>query len=253
MRVAWVHPTWRDLVIERLAADAPLRRRFLGRCGAHGVVLALSMSGGVTGERRLPLIWDDEDWDALGDRIYALVGELEHAELTAVLAAVREAIRVLDDELPAHGSEARALARMTLERVASVWEAAHAPVALDCVDAWLSLAALLDPPPRPAFLAMTWADLLPARLPDPDDLAEVQRFTDWMTLTDAVASFSPQALGELGYGPDQEKLYLAFGDRSRYRPEVVAEIVESRESEQEELRAQRMLHDDVVRRVLVDL
>ena len=49
MRVAWVHPTWRDLVIERLAADAELRRRFLARCGPHGIVLALSTSGGAEG------------------------------------------------------------------------------------------------------------------------------------------------------------------------------------------------------------
>src|SRR6185437_13150817 len=73
VRVAWVHPTWRDLVIERLAADAELRHRFLGRCGPHGVVLALSTGGGARGERRLPLLRDDKDWDAVGDRIYALV------------------------------------------------------------------------------------------------------------------------------------------------------------------------------------
>jgi hypothetical protein len=252
MRVAWVHPTWRDLVIERLAADAPLRRRFLSRCGPHGVVLALSGSGGAAGERRLPLIWDDEDWDALGDRLYALAPELEHAELAAVLAALREAIRVLDRDLPAHAGEARALARMALERVGSTWDASHAPVALDCAGAWLSLAALLDPRPYPGFLAVTWAELLPARLPDPDDLAEVQRFTDWMTLCDAVASFSPKALGELGYGPDQEKLFLAFWDRARHRPEVAAELAGSRNAEKEDLRVQRQA-DKVVRRVLGDL
>ena len=32
MRVSWVHPSWRDLVIESLAADPVERRRFLSRC-----------------------------------------------------------------------------------------------------------------------------------------------------------------------------------------------------------------------------
>jgi hypothetical protein len=46
MRVAWVHPTWRDLVIERLAADATLRRRHRG---PHEILLALSTGGRVHG------------------------------------------------------------------------------------------------------------------------------------------------------------------------------------------------------------
>jgi hypothetical protein len=254
MRVAWVHPTWRDLVIERLTDDAELRARFLSRCGPHGIVLALSTGGGVAGERQLPLIRDDEDWDAVGDRIYALVPELEHAELVAVFGAIGLALRELIRELPARAGEARAVARMALERTASVWESANAPVSLDCVDAWLGLSKHFDPVVWPGFLAVTWAELLPTGLPELDDLPEMQRFTDWVTLVELAGSFSPDLLGELGYGSAHGKLRRAFKERERWERERREQAGESPVPvwDVEESPAQRS-SDNVIRRVLVDL
>jgi hypothetical protein len=254
MRVAWVHPTWRDLVIERLTGDAALRHRFLGRCGPHGIVLALSTAGGTGGERRLPLICDDEDWDAIGDRIYALAPDLEHAELVAVFAAVGLAVTELTREEPARSGEARVLARMALERTDSVWTAANAPVPLDCIDAWLRLSQHFDPVVWPGFLAPTWAELLPTELPDPGDLPEVERFTDWMTLSELIGNFSLELLGELGYGSVQGKLRRDFRDRELRKLGVVQRIGASpvQDALIEESRARR-ISDGVVRRVLADL
>jgi hypothetical protein len=209
MRVAWVHPTWRDLVIERLAGDAELRRHFLSRCGPHGVVLALSTAGGAGGERALPLVVEDEDWDALGDRIYDLVPELEHAELAAVLRAGRAALMAVPADWRAAG-EARVLARIALERSAAVWTSEGAPILLDCVDAWLSLSVRLDPCVWPTFLAPTWAELLPTALPDPRDLAEMQRFMDWVALCELLGEFSPELLDQLGYRPEHTTLIHRF-------------------------------------------
>ena len=76
-RVGWVHPSWRDLVIEELATDADARRAFLRDCSVEGVLLALSTGGGVTGERSLPLLIDDADWDLVGDRAAGFLSELD--------------------------------------------------------------------------------------------------------------------------------------------------------------------------------
>lgn len=250
MRVAWVHPTWRDLVIERLAGDADLRRHFLARCGPHGVMLALATAGGAEGERALPLVVDDEDWDTLGDRIYGLVPELDHAELAAVLRAVRAALgAVTPDSIAA--DEARVLARMTLQRTATLWESAGAPVLLDCVDAWLSLSDRLDPRVWPTFLAATWAELLPTSLPDPRDLPEMQRFMDWVTLCELLGEFSSGLLDQLGFGAEQRALIQRFregvsGLRER------APWSGDTPTPWEDDRAHRIA-DDIVRRVLVDL
>ena len=153
----WVHPSWRDLVIGRLQEDAAARREFLSRSGVHGIVLALSTAGGAAGERRLPLLRSDEDWDTLTDRLYALIPELEPPELIAALTALGQALDDLGDREPA--GEARALARAVLGRTAALWDGSRALIPLLALDAWLSLAGRLDPRPAPPALSVTWVEL----------------------------------------------------------------------------------------------
>jgi hypothetical protein len=215
------------------------------------VVLALSTAGGAEGERALPLVSDDEDWDAVGDRIYALVPELDHAELAAVLRAVRTALRAVRDDWSAAG-EARVLARVALERTASVWESAGAPVLLDCVDAWLKLSEGLDPRVWPTFLAGTWAELRPASLPDPRDLAEVQRFTDWVTLCELLGEFSSELLDQLGHDAAQTALIRRFREGAYAGGSEGLTWSAEAPTLHEDDRT-RQVAGDVVRRVLVDL
>ncbi|HEY3187892.1 MAG TPA: hypothetical protein VGJ70_10480, partial [Solirubrobacteraceae bacterium] len=76
MRVVWVHPSWRDLVVDHLAASPAERRAFLEAAELPGIELALSTAGGPHGERALPLLVADEDWDALADAVHRLSREL---------------------------------------------------------------------------------------------------------------------------------------------------------------------------------
>ena len=214
MRVAWVHPTWRDLVIERLAEDQDLRRHFLTHCGIHGLVLAISVGGGRGGERMLPLVGADEDWDAIGDRLYAVIPELEAQETVAVLAALRLAVVRLSETEAEDESAARreveSLAEMALARTRRDWDARGEPIPIGLLDAWLALARRLRPPPEPPALAVTWADLLPAIVPELTDVAEVGRLADWLTLCQMLDEFSPQVLLGLGFGPENEALIGRF-------------------------------------------
>ena len=225
--MAWVHPTWRDLVIERLGADPARRRRFLTHCGVHGIVLALSVAGGAGGGRQLPLLVSDADWDAVGDRLHALTPELETRELLELL----ETLTAMLDELdPATGAgEPPALAGLVLTRTAARWDAAGEPIPLPVLDAWLRLAGRLESPPAPPSLGTTWAELLPARTPDPEDTAEVQRFTDWLILCGLLA---PPQLAALGWGPGQMASIADFvdrvgGDPPRFATDAVIQALEA--------------------------
>lgn len=215
MRVAWVHPTWRDLVIERLAADAAARRRFLSRCGVHGAVLALSVAGGAAGGRRLPLMVDDADWDALGDRLYALAPDADSPELLALLTGLTLALQDLcgpDGGAPLKGLgeadgkaalEVRALARVVLVRLKATWDELGRPIPLPELEAWLELSKLLVPREMPPSLAATWTELLPVSVPAPYDLPETQRLGDWLVLCGVLADFLPGLPEALGLGPAQ--------------------------------------------------
>jgi hypothetical protein len=204
MRIAWVHPSWRDLVIERLAADPVARREFLGACGIEGALLALSVGGGHAGERALPLLRGDDDWDALADSLHELLREADDPGLVRLLAALGAAA---DAELDgARRNELEALARSCLEQVRGRWDDGHRPLALTPLEAWFDAAGRLRDPPRPPQVAPTWIELLPGG--DLADPLEAARAADWLGLTELLAQHAPDKLRALGF-PERQRERIA--------------------------------------------
>jgi hypothetical protein len=212
--VVWVHPSWRDLVIEELAADAGARRTFLRACGIHGIVLALSTAGGTAGERSLPLLVEDGDWDALADRIAVLLPELDAPEVTMLLAAIAEA-------RPAAPREGTALADEALAQLERLWDRHAVAVPVGVLAAWFDLAAELDEPPQPPSAAPTWFDLVPSAMVDL--AADAVAFDDWTALVELLADRAPAALAAFGFPEKQRLAMLQFiGDARTAADEGVA-------------------------------
>src|SRR5260370_18693035 len=90
-RIEWMHPSWRDLVIDHLVRNAESRQKFLSRCGLQGFLLALSSAGGATGERAIPLLVEPQDWQSLNESLSTVLTSQPHAPFVA-LVAVRDAI-----------------------------------------------------------------------------------------------------------------------------------------------------------------
>jgi hypothetical protein len=193
--VTWVHPSWRDLVIERLIACADERSEFLRHCSLDGLLLALSVGGG-TGGRRIPLLVKDADWDLAADRIAELVPGLDDTDLLRLLLSLEAATSIPDRRAR---EELAAVIELTLERVRRRLERAETPARSSLVAAWFSLALLLPSPPRPPDLSRMWAELLPAEPPDLTDAAEVARLDDWLALTGVLAEHDRPGLAALGF------------------------------------------------------
>ena len=194
--VTWVHPSWRDLVIEELAGDAEARRAFVGVCGIHGIALALSTAGGAAGERSLPLLRHDGDWDAVADRLAELLPELEPPCVALLLAALAEARSGAPD---AAQRELGALALEVLSQLARVWSASHSGVPVGLLTAWLSLASTVpEPPPLPA-LAAAWVELAPSQPVDLASAAEATAFDDWLVLVEQLHRHDPGLLVRFGF------------------------------------------------------
>jgi hypothetical protein len=191
--VDWIHPSWRDLVIEQLADDAAVRRRFLERCSIDGVLLALSSGGGASGERQLPLLWEDSDWDALGGRLHGLLDSLDDRQLLRLLAALAGALK--HDGTPHDRRELAALADVALRRLQGAWDASRAPVPVGLLGAWIVLADQLpEPPPDPSF-AHTWIELAPS-LRGSRSLAADEK-DEWLQLARLLQRYRPQAFARL--------------------------------------------------------
>jgi hypothetical protein len=186
MRVTWVHPSWRDLVISELARDSELRRRFLRHCGVDGAALALSSGGGSDGARVRPLLTEDADWDALGDNLHHACAELGHNDAVRLLAVLGEAV---------DGVEADALSAMVLDRLEQRWRG-HV-VAVDALEAWTAAAGKLPPM---TTVAATWLELDPPAAPRTP--VELERFADWLRLAELISVHDRELLESLGF-PDR--------------------------------------------------
>ena len=193
-----MHPSWRDLVIESLAADGEERRHFLSRCGVDGAAIALSWGGGATGERERPLLRCDADWDALGDGLYHLCRELDEAGAIELLG-------VLDDA--GEFDEVLALARLVLDRL----DWAGKAISVDAIAAWAPLAIKLDPRPDPPAIAMTWLELEPDDVPKTP--VELERFADWVRLASILHEHDRELLTGLHFPDKYEELLIEFGDQ----------------------------------------
>ena len=196
--VTWVHPSWRDLVIDELADDAAARRAFLHACGSHGAALALSTAGGAAGERSLPLLRDDADWDATADRLAELVPELEPPDVTLLLTTLAEAHAVADG---AARAELDALAAELLGRLARVWSAGRGGMPVGLLAAWLALASELPERPQLPALAATWIELASVGPVDLRSAVETTAFDDWTVLAELLRDHAPELLAGFGF-PD---------------------------------------------------
>jgi hypothetical protein len=86
--ISWIHPSYRDLVIDELYADSDLRKLFLKRATRGGIALAVSRLGGPKGERQLPLLRDDDDWKVVESRAIELVSQGPSSEIADLLTSL---------------------------------------------------------------------------------------------------------------------------------------------------------------------
>ena len=93
MAVDWIHPSYRDLVIEELERDAPASEHFLQNCSWEGLQLTLSIAGGDKGQRRYPLMNNEKSWSILEERLNALLTETSYEyQIREILQVVRASL-----------------------------------------------------------------------------------------------------------------------------------------------------------------
>lgn len=195
--VTWVHPSWRDLVIDQLCGDSEARQTFLRRCSIHGIALALSVGGGGEGERVLPLLSSDGDWDALTDRVLELLPELDSFELSRLLTVVGD---VPATDLGEHATrELNALRRTVLDRLRDQWDAEGSAIPIVVLDAWFAAEAKLSPPLAVPALGPTWIEVLPVGGFDVHSDSDLSRWEDWVALVRLLTAYRRDELKPFGY------------------------------------------------------
>jgi hypothetical protein len=207
--IEWMHPSWRDLVIERLSADPEARKSFLTKCGMNGLILALSGAGGPKGDRQAPLAATPEDWRALGGTAERLIFAGTSYDTWRLLASVLETVRRQTEDkggLPiiARGAEAE-FVRKALHACAEKWKSDGSGALTSAVNLYLAISEHLSPlPPCPDFRPMwdlSWtASKGEIESFDPAESEPWLAETDeWLGLAAVIMKNEPRFLRQVGF------------------------------------------------------
>ena len=193
-------------LIDELRGDPVARRQFLSVSGVDGVTLAVSRAGGATGERTLPLLITDADWDAFGDRLHELLRELEDRDLVRILLAVGGALGAVNDR--AQTRELDSLAVNLLGATRGAWDQRHGPVPVFLLEAWYAINARVINQVVPPLLAPTWAELHPGTLLlEHPEAGELTRTEEWLELAEVLSRYDRPVLEALDFfGRDRDLL-----------------------------------------------
>ena len=201
--VDWIHPSYRDLVIDELIQNADLRNTFLRRASLEGVKLAVSDTGGQYGNRRLPFIRSAESWDVLQERCLSLVkadvGDREVLETLANAAS--------QSASPEQASRWARMMTLVCKAVREKWDRQRHLLGAADIEAFAKARSLAEPKPSLPNLRQTW-DTLDARfresirVANSDDELDYSAFDALTIFAAAVRICAPDFLDEVRF-PDK--------------------------------------------------
>ncbi len=209
IQLDWMHPSWRDLVIDHLRTDQQDREHFLSHCGPPGIVLALSTGGGATGERERPLLISAADFDALRQNLKAQIRAMATEQQSGILYNLR--LMAKGPTRPTAGLEMNHIVHGVLDTLRTGWDEAQSPVAVRVLDLYYELSTygeLWTPSP---LLGPTWADAfnqLEEALLETSDEGYFLRdaLSLWIDLLECLQENEPRFLKAMQFPAAQETL-----------------------------------------------
>jgi hypothetical protein len=198
--VSWIHPSYRDLVIEELSNDPTLKGHFLGNTNLEGIKLALSDAGGAAGGRKFPLIRSDDDWKTLVTRCPQFAANAEEPEAAEMLQVLYSAHEVASTEKAGRLTE---IISAVCDVLREKWDNDGQP-ALKSLKAYCQASGVCDRLPALPNFTKIWEDFL-SRLEDEVDPTSSRLFLnpevldEWIELIDLLTENEPRFLRHLGF------------------------------------------------------
>jgi hypothetical protein len=149
----WIHPSYRDLVIEELEKDENRAMRFLECCSLEGIKLAVSVAGGAKGQRQFPLMSAPGSWDILEDRLVEIIRDSPNERRVAdTLSIMRTATTAASPSGHVQNRLAKILSSCC-EAAKLRWDGVDAVLDSSVIEEFFDASMCLIPPPTmPALL-----------------------------------------------------------------------------------------------------
>jgi hypothetical protein len=219
--VGWIHPSYRDLIVDQLATDEALRKRFLEVMNLEGVKLAVSQGGGERGQRKLPLLVTEQDWTMLLAKCLSLLDNLGTTEAVSLIRILRSA--TVDLTGVDRSRILRVLAECC-ERVTAKMDAAKGIIKESDLRELMEATVMMDPLPVLPQMGLTWRAATSALTTTVKEAAEnstpidADAVLEWARLTDLVTKNEPRLMRQVNYPQaftgEITQLLLAVGKES---------------------------------------
>jgi hypothetical protein len=191
--VRWIHPSYRDLVVGELAADAGLRSRFLEVADFEGVKLCVSQAGGSSGERRQPL---------LSRRCLKLIDESDGERAVALVKVLRSAMVDLEGD-----EERRVIAALAscCEALKVKWDRSQVAIKQELLRELFDAGILVDPLPVAPKLEPTWRSAVSALREtlkvsvEKSVTVDASVVLEWSLLTELLTKNEPRFLRQVNF------------------------------------------------------
>lgn len=153
----WIHPSYRDLVIDELAASPDRQLRFIRSASLLGVRIAVSLSGGAEGERRFPLMSSGVCWETLSIRCQELSESSDSYSQVALLDILGGALA--GEGLPlSQLARAQGVLRAVADGMRRRWESTTSRVPVAVFRAYHSAVSRLPDWQRPSVMESAWRE-----------------------------------------------------------------------------------------------
>ena len=200
--IDWMHPSYRDLVIDELSADAGLQHEFLSSMGLSGIKLAISDTGGEEGDRSFPLMNLPDSWDILVARCQSLVRTSDTPESVELITALHSARKEIRDSSQAR--RVTAILSQVCEDVRQRWNATREPLSAEDLDAYVIATTDLRPLPPLPILDPSWERAEGALRKELEESGEAlmrhpSAIREWLAMVSVILNAEPRFLKQIGF------------------------------------------------------
>jgi hypothetical protein len=228
----WMHPSWRDMVIDFLVDHKETRENFLEKAGVNGLALAISTGGGKLGHRKFPLLIEPTDWAIYTESMSRMIESATIVDTRNLLTAVLNALRIennADTQPIVARPPLRDVAERSLTACRTKWSNSGWTILAPDLAAYYEISEFLRPLPPSPDLSESWQrhwDDARAQIEHFDPYAgelEIGDVEHWLELSDIISRYEPRFLNQIrfpaSYMSFVKDFLPALGERAEWTPD----------------------------------
>lgn len=212
--VEWIHPSYRDLVIEKVSNDTKMSKRLLEFGSIDIIKLAISDTGGQEGERRLPLLTSNEQWEIFRERCLELVDEITNDDSIISLLVTLRSSYLNSSEKSTERDKISQISKEILERLNNKWNANEKELTPQILDAYFRLSLIVTPLPSSPNVKCSWDSTFKKfkkgiKL-SKNSAFDIDLFSPWIELLYIIKNNEPRFLKQVSFTEQYREIIKGF-------------------------------------------